>query len=223
VTAHQEWSRIYGEADFPAPGPIIYLSGSQSGLPNSDRVGVMVTPRNALRPAGSGWWAADNGCFTAGESFDPAAWLQWLDSLPRNAIFAVAPDVPFDAEATWRRSEPYLEKIMAMGFTAALAAQDGLTSPEWDAFDCLFIAGSTDWKLGPVAERLAREALDRGKWVHMGRVNSRKRLEYAQRIGCDSADGTYLRFGPDKNGPKLAQWIESVGSTPTLWNEWSAA
>ena len=30
----------------------------------------------------------------------------------------------------------------------------------------------------------------RGKWVHMGRVNSTRRIRYAASIGCDSVDGT---------------------------------
>lgn len=28
----------------------------------------------------------------------------------------------------------------------------------------------------------------------MGRVNSERRLRYAHTIGCDSADGTYIKF-----------------------------
>ena len=34
------------------------------------------------------------------------------------------------------------------------------------------------------------EAKRRRKWVHMGRVNSERRIRYAASIGCDSIDGT---------------------------------
>ena len=43
----------------------------------------------------------------------------------------------------------------------------------------------------------------------MGRVNSERRYRYAADIGCDSADGTYLTFGPDQNLPRLMAWIRS--------------
>ncbi|WP_329407310.1 hypothetical protein OG802_04130 [Streptomyces sp. NBC_00704] len=102
---------------------------------------------------------------------------------------------------------------------AAYAAQDGCDTPgllPWDDFDVLFLAGSTEWKLGPVAERLAREAKARGKGVHMGRVNSRIRLGIAEWFGCDSADGTYLAFGPDKNLPKLLTWLDELDGRPSL-------
>ncbi|MFF9040515.1 hypothetical protein ACF090_34190 [Streptomyces sp. NPDC014892] len=86
----------------------------------------------------------------------------------------------------------------------------------WDAFDVLFLAGSTEWKLGAVAERLAREAKARGKGVHMGRVNSRTRLGIAEWFGCDSADGTYLAYGPDRNLPRLLRWIDELDGRPSL-------
>jgi hypothetical protein len=40
----------------------------------------------------------------------------------------------------------------------------------------------------------------------MGRVNSLRRLRYADAIGCDSADGTYIAHGPDINLPALLGW-----------------
>jgi hypothetical protein len=90
----------------------------------------------------------------------------------------------------------------------AFVAQDGLESltVPWDDFDVLFIGGTTEWKLGPQARALVADAKARGKWVHMGRVNSERRYRYAHAIGCDSVDGTYLTFGPDENLPKLLRW-----------------
>jgi hypothetical protein len=49
--------------------------------------------------------------------------------------------------------------------------------------------------LGPEVEQVVAEARQRGIWVHMGRVNSLRRLAYAASIGCDSIDGTqWVRF-----------------------------
>jgi hypothetical protein len=168
------------------------------------------------RPAGV-TWCADNGVFGKGYPGD-SAYLAWLERNAADAstcLFAVAPDVVGDAAATLTRSAPFLPRIRALGYPAALAAQDGLEAlaVPWDDLDVLFIGGTTGWKLGHAAARLAREAKERGKWVHMGRVNSRRRLRYASVIGCDSADGTYLAFGPDVNLPRLLDWTADVAGS----------
>lgn len=176
------------------------------------RLGFIDTPAQGnLRPGGV-TWCADNGCFGKGYPGDDE-WLAWLAGMdPAGCMFATAPDAVGDATATLARSAPFLSKIRALGYPAALVAQDGLESlpVPWGDFDALFIGGTTEWKLGPHARHLAREAIARGKWVHMGRVNSRKRLRYARDIGCRSADGTYLTFGPDVNLPKLLGWLDEI-------------
>ncbi len=89
----------------------------------------------------------------------------------------------------------------------------------WDDFDALFVGGSTEWKLSGSARELVREARARGKSTHMGRVNSLRRLRYAESIGCDSADGTYLIFGPDVNLPRLLGWLGVLGTQRPLFEE----
>lgn len=74
----------------------------------------------------------------------------------------------------------------------------------------------SEWKTSRVARALVYEAKRRGKWVHMGRVNSHKRLRYADAIGCDSADGTYLAFGPDQNLPHVLSWLRGVNGQRAL-------
>jgi hypothetical protein len=51
----------------------------------------------------------------------------------------------------------------------------------------------------------------------MGRVNSLKRLRIANSFGCDSADGTYLAFGPDINLTRARGWMPQVHQQPSLW------
>ncbi len=50
----------------------------------------------------------------------------------------------------------------------------------------------------------------------MGRVNSYRRLAYAQSIGCHSADGTYLKYGPDLNLPRLLRWLDLLNPPAAL-------
>lgn len=173
-------------------------------------------------------WVADNGCFGKGWPGD-AAFLEWLRSYPpadrKRCVFAVAPDVVADAAATLERSSPWLDVIPDLGYPVAFVAQDGLEDlmVPWDRFDVLFIGGSTGWKLGPAAAGLTAEAVRRGKHVHMGRVNSYRRLRYAEYIGCSSVDGTYLVFGPDVNLPKLSRWMRRLDQQPALFDHsnWS--
>lgn len=180
----------------------------QPGMGN--KVDLAVTP-----------WGGDNGCFAKPEEFVLSAYLAWLNKhvgAAASCLFATAPDVVGDAVATWKRSLPVFPLIRALGYRVALVAQDGSDAAalDWDAFDVLFLGGTTRWKLSHAAKDLVAEAKRRGKWVHMGRVNSLTRLRTAAMWGCDSADGTYLAFGPDKNGPRLLAWLDEMRREPVL-------
>lgn len=181
-------------------------------------IGFIDTPgqRKARPPLVA--WCADNGCFGSSYVGDDR-WFEWLERHAADAdtcAFATAPDVVGDAAATLIRSAPFLPRIRALGYPAALVAQDGLESlaVPWDTFDVLFIGGSTEWKLGPHAASLTAEAKRRGKWVHMGRVNSERRFKYARAIGCDSVDGTFLIYGPDANIGRLLAWTRLSDQSP---------
>lgn len=182
----------------------------------------MLTPDMGNRVPDGVPWAADNACFSNPAMYSDERYLSWLEARRPYAdrcLFATAPDVVGDAPATLERSLPMLSRIREVGYPAALVAQDGLT-PEmvpWDAIDALFIGGSTAWKLSEAAHALCVEAKQRGKWVHMGRVNSHKRFELARSFGCDSVDGTFLAFGPDTNEPKLQGWVDFAAAHPQIW------
>lgn len=207
-------------------------------------LGFIDTPAQGNKRPADVTWCADNGAFS--DNFDEGKWWRFLTAnayAAGSCLFAVAPDVVGDAAATLERSLPWLPKIRALGYPAALVAQNGqenLPVP-WHEFDCLFIGGCAEcrehgprpdakrtgrgthqrfwcdvcnvqiheWKLGPHPRALVAEAKRRGKWVHMGRVNSGKRFRYAAAIGCDSVDGTYLTNGADTNLPKLLAWTRN--------------
>lgn len=161
---------------------------------------------------------------------------------PMGCLFATAPDVVCDMAATWERSLPWFQKIRQLGFPVALVAQNGLESfaPAWDEcdrWDCLFIGGGcphcmestraarkavkcgrrdhADWKLSDDARDCVHEAQLHSKFVHMGRVNSGRRLRTAASWDCDSADGTFLRFGaPDDMAAQVAAWLDGLATDP---------
>jgi hypothetical protein len=193
-------------------------------------IGQIATPASGNTIAAGRDWCADNGVF-AGTYPGDDGYLTWLKDrahLTGRCAFAVAPDcitrdpdgtLHPDAIGTLTRSAPILPRIRALGFPAALVAQNGLEhlSVPWGDFDVLFIGGDTSWKLGPAARTLTADAHRHGKRVHMGRVNSRARLQYAAAIGCDSADGTYLAYGPDRNLPTLLDWLREIEQQPALF------
>ena len=201
---------------------MFYANPSTPGVRDAMRRGLLsaiVTPAQGNQIDGIADWCADNGRFGRGWP-GYARWGNWLRGLPQDGCaFAIAPDIPFNAAKTLRCAGPALRFIRRLGFPAALAAQNGLENMviPWDEFDVLFLGGDTAWKLGPAARQLAADAHAKGKRVHMGRVNSLRRLRYADAIGCDSADGTYLAFGPDENLPKLLGWLRDVNDQGTLW------
>jgi hypothetical protein len=125
-------------------------------------------------------------------------------------LFVTAPDVVADAIATMDLIDRWAPVVRSYGYPVAFVLQDGqekLCMP-WAQIDAVFIGGSTEYKLGPEVRWLIREAKWRGKWVHMGRVNSLNRLGYARDIGCDSADGTGYSMFPDANLPAALKYLE---------------
>jgi hypothetical protein len=193
--------------------------------------------RNLLEPGTA--WCADNGIYSNAYPGD-GPYLRWLRSLPLPSLcrFAVAPDVVADHNATLERSWPMLRRVREEGLPVALCAQNGATADDmpWDYIDAVFLAGIvecvpcqfvpdvsdlpmtacpmghvlTEWKTGHAAAAMTAEGKSRGKWVHMGRVNTRSRMMIAKTMGCDSVDGTFLAFGPDKNLPSLLTWLCDV-------------
>jgi hypothetical protein len=190
-------------------------------------LGRLVTPRHFCSLyEHEGWpWAADNDCF---QGLNPKCYVTMLDALtetPGRCLFVTVPDVVADAHATAGLFEVWWRALARRGLPAALVAQDGLEhlprwlATAWPRIDALFIGGSTDWKLGPSAEALVADAKSRGKWVHMGRVNSARRIRYAASIGCDSVDGTkwvrwrdaYLDSGLQLVGDSVQLRLQSAG------------
>ena len=206
---------------------MIYLTGHSGPAvrriaPWARGLGLMVQPGSygpaqiALFP----YYAADNGCFNPATYVGVERWLEWVGRLPREGcLFVVVPDVARrpdgslggDPVATWDRFCELAPKVAAMGFRAALAAQNGIEdmanlAEQLAAADAVFVAGDTAWKETTGLE-VAATARRLGKWTHMGRVNTATRYRLACAGLVDSADGNFLAFGPDVNVPRLSSWL----------------
>lgn len=201
---------------------MIYLSGCTA--PSYEQaiinmgVGLLIQPKTYApkRVLPFGTWAADNGCYPPENPWSCAKWARMLGAIEDAQLswplFCLVPDRPFDHEGTLRRWERYAPVVVAFGYPTAFAIQDGATveTVPWDQLDVAFLAGTTGWKCGEPAYEMALEARNRDKWVHMGRVNSWERLDWASRIGCDSADGTFMKHGkPEDMVARLRVWLDS--------------
>lgn len=171
-------------------------------------------------------WAVDNGAFGG---FNPAAFWKLLGRIravrgaPSKCLWVACPDVVGDAKATLKEFGNFFEEIGWGGFKRAFVGQDGqenLPVP-WPHFDCFFVGGTDEWKLSRAADSLCQEAKRRGKWVHVGRVNSLKRIRHSLVTkGADSIDGgSASRYG-EKRMPQLMRWIRQerqMLSRPSFW------
>jgi hypothetical protein len=162
-----------------------------------DNVGMLITPLlkvDLQEVIQSGMpWAADNGAFSG---FNPDRFKLFLSSIadrPR-CLFVVCPDVVGDAQKTLEMFDAWRGEIEYAGQPVALALQDGQESLELPDADAYFVGGSTNFKLSLAADDLIVECHRRGKHVHMGRVNTRRRLKHAHSRLVDSVDGTCMRF-----------------------------
>lgn len=180
-------------------------------------LGAIMTPAQGNRVDGDVRKLIDNGCFTQPEAFSIDGYRRLTAEHPQ-AVFATVPDAVGDWESTLRMWREFPRHGWAVPL--AIVLQDGATieTVPWEEAGAVFVGGTTEWKLGAEARSIVQEANRRGVWAHMGRVNSRQRLRYAEWIGCDSADGTFLVFGPDQNLRRLLRWLDDVNSQPPLFD-----
>lgn len=163
-------------------------------------------------------WCLDNGCFNR---YDPAAIIAMLLTFRglSGCVFATVPDVVSDHHATLELFRQWIPIYTELGYPAAFVLQDGIGGAgdvPWSDIAAVFIGGSTRFKYSDVVRQIVNEAKRRGKWVHMGRVNTLKRIVYAASIGCDSTDGTRFqrfkdayRFAPAFSQRQLEMFAES--------------
>ena len=181
----------------------LYLSPSSARqvIANMDAFGFLASPRTGLRfhITEGAWWAMDNDGFLHG--LDEQGWLEAIVAhrpYLAHCLFGLAPDAAYDAAETLRLFEYYAPMLRFMGYPVALATQNGMTPGmvPWSRIDALFIGGDDEHKLGAEAGALMAEARKRGKWVHVGRVNSATRMLQFWR--ADSWDGTTISREPER-------------------------
>jgi len=158
------------------------------------------------------YWMLDNGAFTG--KWTLRTWLRELWALRRyrrTCLAVMVPDVLADWRATLRRFWLLVWIPRLLGYPVALVTQDGLTSDRvpWWLIDCLFVGGSDQHKRGPEAYQLAIAGRQRGKWIHVGRVNSgAAMIKYFS--WANSYDGTTFSRHPHQQVKSIESGLSAI-------------
>ena len=167
-------------------------------------LGFMVTPNtgNSIKRL-CGWgipWCADNACFNVSR-FDPGRFLalcKKIQAAPIPPVFVTVPDQVGRHDCSLYLFDAWMRAFAREGLRLpwAFVLQNGVEDTgdvPWDQITAVFIGGDDDFKEDTfVLHDLVPEARRRGKWVHMGRVNGRRRLRLALHGDVDSVDGSSL-------------------------------
>jgi hypothetical protein len=166
----------------------------------------MLSPTGVLRTEGFAY-ALDNGAWTAYNSktaWDESAFVDALARFGKEADFVVSPDIVGGGLDSLRLSISWLHRCMGSRTPRVLIpVQDGMQPRDIVGDLCrqigIFVGGTDKWKekSTPVWAELADE---RRSFIHVGRVNSQRRLRICQMAGVDSFDGS----GPSRFAKHLA-------------------
>jgi hypothetical protein len=184
----------------PISSLLAHWDSAHLGTLTSPRVGIDLEPNHLTGTP----WAADNDAFS--DTWDESRWYDFVERLTpfNHCLWVAVPDVVGNATETLIRFYDHYLAVARAGKPVALVAQDGLIPDDvpWIEIDCLFIGGSTEWKESSAAWELGREAKRQGKLLHVGRVNSLRRLRYAHQMGADTVDGTKWARWTDTHLPR---------------------
>jgi hypothetical protein len=186
---------------------IAYASrtGTRKNLEGLRRAGwrLMVSAKGVLRSEGfryaldnGAWWAFNNQC-----EFDAAAFLAAFDLLGEGADFVVLPDIVAGGERSLAFSMSWAHRL-DRSCPQLLAVQDGMTvemvAPCIGPGRGIFVGGSDEFKETTLATwgDLARQ---REAYLHVGRVNTCRRIYLCEAAGADSFDGS----GPSRFASEL--------------------
>ncbi len=213
------------KSSLPENRPVILVSGATSTvaqLAGHPHLGRLTQPRcgNPISDiASSGMpWAADNDALAGVQPDDLLRMWDAIERAERQHLRLVTlPDAveltPAGPRGSWEGTlwlfRCWLPAARRRGLPVAIVGQDGAAEDTvpWDDVDALFVGGSTRWKEGPEAADLCRAAKRRGKWVHVGRVNTWRRWQLFEPLGVDSFDGTQFSMFPDTY---LPTWLERL-------------
>ena len=176
--------------------PYTSRTGTRSTLAALKAAGwhLLVSATGKHRPEGLPY-AIDNGAWTAhqgGGAWDEEAFRAVVSALGAEACFIVAPDIVAGGMRSFATSLEWVRTLHHHGLVL-VPVQDGMSpavvGPYFDEWTGIFVGGSTEWKLATL-DAWGAVAAERDCYLHVGRVNTRRRIRRCHTAGADSFDGT---------------------------------
>lgn len=183
-----------------------YFAGRYPG-----RIGHLFSPGDQKGPFEFCDYSLDNGAFLGKWTLEKwVKLLEWAKLSDKDPRWILVPDIVSDRDGTlalWREHSPLAARY---GWPLAFAVQDGMTPKDVPAnAEVVFVGGSTFWKWQSLPTWC--KAFHR---VHVGRVNTYRRLWTCHDNGAESIDGTGWLRGNQKQYRGLAAYLaESSGET----------
>ena len=175
---------------------------------------LLVSAKGELRTEGMRY-ALDNGAWSAfvqQQPFDEEAFLVALEKLGEGADWIVLPDIVAGGLASLDFSLKWKERLRGMPTRMLIAVQNGMQIDDVASLLCpavgIFIGGTTEWKEA-TAHAWGSLARRRHCHLHVGRVNSARRIRICAAAGADSFDGSGVsRYS--KSLPRLDRAIRQA-------------
>lgn len=174
------------------------------------RIGHLYSPRPGHKNPGPFSflsYALDNGAFAAGDAWNESDWLELLAWARLSGVsprWVLVPDVVGDRLGTLEKWHRFAPGVAEYGWPLAFAVQDGMTPEDVpDNAAVIFVGGTTQWKW-----RTAAMWCSTFERVHVGRVNTYRRLWQCQDIGAESCDGTGWTRGDQRQHRGLLAYLE---------------
>lgn len=155
---------------------------------------LLIVASGVQRDEGWTQYALDNGAWAyhqRGEPFDEQRFRDLVGKFGAGADWCVLPDIVAGGVESLRLSLSWMTWVLERTPRALIAVQDGMEIHHVEHLIGdrigIFVGGSTEWKLEtlPMWGSLATRC-----WVHVGRVNSVRRIRMCQQAGATSFDGT---------------------------------
>ena len=158
-------------------------------------------------------YCVDNGVYSAWSNkcqWDEEGFFMLLDRCHANRYkpdWIVVPDAIADKEKTLWLWNEYETKLRRYKTRLAFVAQDGMKPVDVPkSADLVFVGGTTEWKW-----RNAGLFVAQCPRVHVGRVNWWDKMEYCERIGVESIDGSgFFREGDGARSNQLRDFISGI-------------
>lgn len=203
------------------------MTGTLRNLRALDDAGwhVLLSPAGSLNPK-QRLYALDNGAWSAyqqGVPFDDDAFLRAVDKVGEHAEWIVLPDIVLGGLASLELSLAWLDRLKGFPTRLLIAVQNGMTPEHVRSYlnpsVGLFVGGDSAWKEG-TSTMWGSLARRRNCYLHIGRVNTQRRIAICAAAGADSFDGTSVsRYAVTMRPLDTALRQADLFAASRIWSE----